>query len=54
MTKRIISLIITVVLALPAAACGKAENAAAPVFEEIRPFETESATPDTEKIPGDV
>ena len=56
--KRIVSLLITVLSALSLASCGRTDDAAPPVFEEIPPFETESATeetaPDTEMIPDEI
>lgn len=56
--KRFFSLLITVLLALSLASCGRTDDAAPPVFEEIPPFETESATeetaPDTEMIPDEI
>ncbi len=56
--KRIFSLLITVLLALSLASCGRTDDAAPPVFEEIPPFETESATeetaPDTEEVPDEI
>lgn len=56
--KRIVSLLITVLLTLSLASCGRTDDAAPPVFEEIPPFETESATeetaPDTEEVPDEI
>lgn len=58
--KRIVSLLITVLLALFLASCGRTDDATPPVFEEIAPFTVgsvdteETETPATEEVPDEI